>query len=713
MAAKSIRTTIALIIGAVVLLILSALVYFVANSIYTASIASKQYEMELLDDVIAKSTADFGSQQMEKVRSISKIPMMRDFLISGKDGDSASAIITAMSLSSPDVNTFYLFDKQGKQIIMAANGKPGTLNELAEREYIKNTLAGNESYSNFPTKSIATGRLIVSLTAPVLDASGKVIGGVGISYDLDKFITNYIEGIKMGATGHPFILSPKGVVVAHPDRDLLLKDISAEPGITALLSSPRGSGSFVRDGKDRKVVWTQVPGWKWVMAFSMSVEEIESLAKGQRDFMILLGALATLALIAVSLLALEKIVVNPLKHLEEYASDVAAGHLDKSLTLSLGNEIGKLADSLRTMVSNLKGKIAEADAKSRIASEESAHAAEATVKAEEACEAGERARTEGMLQAAAKLEGVVEIVTSASEELSAQIEQSSRGSEEQSRRMGETAAAMEEMNATVLEVARNASQAAAMANNAKGKAQDGSEVVTRVIKGIGDVQSQAVELKSDMTSLGQQAEGIGRILNVISDIADQTNLLALNAAIEAARAGDAGRGFAVVADEVRKLAEKTMTATKEVGDAIRGIQGGAKKNIENVERTGKTIEEATALASESGEALKEIVAMVEMASDQVRSIATASEQQSSASDEINRSIDDVNKISIESADSMKQSAQAVSELANQAQILKTLIEEMQTDQAETSDKTHLKLSKSSGTKQKSLASGKAISYSKS
>ena len=65
------------------------------------------------------------------------------------------------------------------------------------------------------------------------------------------------------------------------------------------------------------------------------------------------------------------------------------------------------------------------------------------------------------------------------------------------------------------------------------------------------------------------AEGIGRIMNVISDIADQTNLLALNAAIEAARAGDAGRGFAVVADEVRKLAEKTMTATKEVGDAIR------------------------------------------------------------------------------------------------------------------------------------------------
>ena len=111
--------------------------------------------------------------------------------------------------------------------------------------------------------------------------------------------------------------------------------------------------------------------------------------------------------------------------------------------------------------------------------------------------------------------------------------------------------------------------------------------------------------------LGKQAQGIGQILNVISDIADQTNLLALNAAIEAARAGEAGRGFAVVADEVRKLAEKTMTATGEVGEAIRNIQVGTQKNMSNVEQSVQAVVSATALADKSGNALVDIVNLVE------------------------------------------------------------------------------------------------------
>ena len=308
--------------------------------------------------------------------------------------------------------------------------------------------------------------------------------------------------------------------------------------------------------------------------------------------------------------------------------------------------------------------------------EESDRAQKATVEAEEARKQAERAKAEGMLQAAQQLEGVVQVVSSASAELSTQIEQSSRGADEQSNRVRETATAMEEMNATVLEVARNAQQAADISHQARQQAQEGSKIVTDAVKSIESVHSQSIAIKADMDALGKQAEGIGQIMGVIADIADQTNLLALNAAIEAARAGDAGRGFAVVADEVRKLAEKTMTATQEVGQAITGIQEGTRKNIHNVELTGVSIEEAARLSVTSGESLKQILEFVNMVNDQVQSIATASEQQSAASEEINHSVEQVATISSETAQAMEQASRAVADLAQQSQALQRLIGQM-------------------------------------
>jgi len=361
-------------------------------------------------------------------------------------------------------------------------------------------------------------------------------------------------------------------------------------------------------------------------------------------------------------------------YLAEVAGKIASG--DLHVVFKPQKKEGGVYLVIQGMVKTMKEKIVHAEEKTAHAAEQARLAEVATGEANEAKARAERAKAEGMMHAATQLEKVVEVVSSASEELSAQIEQSSRGTEVQSQRVGETATAMEEMNATVLEVAKNASQAAESSANARMKAVEGAKIVSQVVAGINTMQTVSLTMKEDMGVLGKQAEGIGQVMNVISDIADQTNLLALNAAIEAARAGDAGRGFAVVADEVRKLAEKTMVATKEVGEAISGIQHGTKKNLENVERAVSTVEQATGLAHQSGDALQEIVNLVEVATDQVRSIATASEEQSAASEEINKSIEEINRISSETATAMNQSAQAVGELANQAGNLRTLIEKM-------------------------------------
>ncbi|ADU63128.1 MAG: Cache 3/Cache 2 fusion domain-containing protein [Pseudodesulfovibrio sp.] len=278
--------------------------------------------------------------------------------------------------------------------------------------------------------------------------------------------------------------------------------------------------------------------------------------------------------------------------------------------------------------------------------------------------------------AVSEAEEISQYLSSAAEELSAQIEQASRGAEEQKARVAETSTAMEQMNSTVLEVAKSASQAAEEADTAKENAQLGEMKVGEVIMAVGDVQSQADNLKVSMEELGKQAAGIGNILEVITDIADQTNLLALNAAIEAARAGEAGRGFAVVADEVRKLAEKTMAATSEVGGAISRIQSMTKGNVAATEKAVKAVAHSTELANESGRALKEIVSRVDNAADQVRSIATASEEQSATSEEINRATDDINRISMETSQVMLESAQAIQEVASMASRLNLVIERM-------------------------------------
>lgn len=389
---------------------------------------------------------------------------------------------------------------------------------------------------------------------------------------------------------------------------------------------------------------------------------------------IVLGVAVVLSLLLAVLIA--RSITSPILKIAAFAAKVADKNFSSTIDVDRHDEIGTLAGNLKTMVGNMIDMLKQAEGKTQEAEEQSRAAQKATREAEEAKLAAEHATVQGMHEAAARLEEIIIKTRLASESLLQSVHEATRGVDLQLRHTSETATAMVQMNASVSEVAKNAFDAASNAEKTRENAENGSSVVAETIAAIGEVRENAKTTSSAMEALKEQAQGVGRIMTVITDIADQTNLLALNAAIEAARAGDAGKGFAVVADEVRKLAEKTMEATREVGKVVSGIQNGTNDNLMAMQESTKRVNRSTELALSAGESLAAIVTIAEMTASQIHSIAAASEEQSAASEQISKNTEEVNRAAENNAALMREAAKTVEVLDALTRGIVDLIEEL-------------------------------------
>jgi methyl-accepting chemotaxis protein len=239
-------------------------------------------------------------------------------------------------------------------------------------------------------------------------------------------------------------------------------------------------------------------------------------------------------------------------------------------------------------------------------------------------------------------------------------------------RAQQVAQAMQEMTDNVRMVATMAAETAKTATGAEDRAREG----VGAIKQTSEVQHKVVDsydrLTGILSQLVDKAGSVENVVGIISDIADQTNLLALNAAIEAARAGESGRGFAVVADEVRKLAEKTLQATRNVREAVQGIETCSHQAVAAMASTNQDIKTSYDLVLSAEGKFAAIAEAMVSASRGIDDIAHRAERQCASSFEINMCAMDVTDNSQEVYEQVHRTSQQLQRLVEDVSKVRTL-----------------------------------------
>ncbi|MBZ2172144.1 bacteriohemerythrin [Nitratidesulfovibrio sp. SRB-5] len=561
-----------------------------------------------------------------------------------------------------------------------AAGRAGERNAAAMTDF-----APYEPGRNAPAAFIAT---------PVYDASGAFLAVMALHVTetgINRVMTS--EGrwkdVGLGESGDAYLVGPDLRVRSLPRGSTnrhILADIMDTEAARKAVAGETGCGA-VRDHDGRPVLaaWQPLRIEGLTMGLVAEIDMDEALAatrdiaaaSGKAERSMLTGALVVLLLgaalgsgVAVALVAS---ISRPLRRLQAYAGEVAEGHLEARPEGAYPPELDAMRHSIERMVQNLRQRIEEADGQRQEAARMAREAQDAMRNAT-ASESRIKRLMDRMTGAAGKTRNVSEHVSHSIADLTGQVSTVTGGVETQRRRMDETAEAVADMRVTVANVTDNARRAAEQADLSRGNADEGARGMRETVAAINGIRERIQRLNEAMGRLGVEAENIGQVMSLISDIADQTNLLALNAAIEAARAGDAGRGFAVVADEVRKLAEKTMAATRDVGEAVARIQGHTRENIAAVEQAARDATASAASAEAAGQAMTRIVSQVDETAGMVQSIAAANGQQAAASEVVGRSVDEVNRIAGQTAEAMGRFTGTLNDIFAQVQEMFSMVE---------------------------------------
>jgi len=555
--------------------------------------------------------------------------------------------------SNPGSVEYFITDMSGK-IIASTDEKHGGIDRSKDEYFL-------EGKKGFHIKDVylsdVTEKIGFVISGPLYSDTKEVLGVFGIRYGMDALNAITADRVGLGETGEIYIVNKDGIIITESrhEKDVVLKRKCESMPVKLWRAQKQEMGGTYPDYRGQLVLGAsmginlakQFSGLDWVIL--AEIDDDEAYAPIQKlGLAILILGLVISFIIALIAYFIARSIANPIILIARMVQKVGEGDLTQDIAdTKAEDEIGVLSKSFKQTIISLRSIVSQA-----------------------------LSTAERVSSSSQELSSSAQEMNATAEEVASTVQQIAKGAKTTAQRVEETSKVMEQMNASVGQVATSAQSAAGASAQANQSAQEGGKAAKEAVEKMNRIYETVTASGAVVKKLGERSEQISDIINVITGIADQTNLLALNAAIEAARAGEAGRGFAVVAEEVRKLAEGSAKAADQIGKLIKEIQKETLDAVGAMQAGSKEVTEGRVIIAKAGDALNEIIKVVENTASMVEQISAASQQMSAGTKQVVKSVDEIASTAEESASATEEASASTEEMTASMQEMSASAQEL-------------------------------------